>query len=1441
MRGYTGNYVNLIAGDLRDRYETGFPILKELIQNADDAKARTMIFGSHLGFSDASNPLLKGSGLWFFNDGEFKQSDANALHSFGINSKAGDASSIGKFGLGMKSVFHLCEALFYVAWDGQTIRREGLTPWKQDDRTLDREWGETSDTDWHHLENLGKGLVVDGDGTWFLLWLPLRTSKHLQTRSGQEAGAIISRFPGDDRSGELAFLHDVKLAHDVAEMLPLLRHLERVEHRGEDNRFVLQLADTPRLMGDPPRQQADGRIRLEGEQPLLAFSGKRLESPAGWFAAMKAREEWPHTSCRDEFGVEGQVDDTTIPEGAVLFCSARGGTAQSRLRWAVFLPVDEGSERLGADCGDLVHSLVLHGQFFLDEGRKKIHGLEYLHRPPEDLGDTRIDENSLRRVWNQRLAQEVVLPLVLPALERHAQQQKLSDDECDALTTALSGSDWFKAFRVHVCRDAFWMRTLQPEAEPRWRLVERERRSRLRPVPAPPRSVPERPWRVFPKLTACDVVPYDVKAPCLVSNGPRQWQEAELAILLSRVDGLFVEATAMDYLVEFLESCAGPYLSTEKMQCQLLGVLRYGFRVTGIEVRRQVAAKARRLIGFVKPKKRLALSTELPETILKKLWEINAPLLLVPNGLDPELPGQALPDERTLAAWLRVLDRALDSKDREGLQGAILGAVQGLLGVLPAETRRHFLKAHSALRVIGVRDSQNKLETAVSFEHIERLQEVGTLFIYAEGLGEARLGIAPLLARAIPDAEVCLVRARTYRELFPNDGSEGIPAASDGRACLSALGRQTTGRLGGLAERLALLERANDPGTDASARRGLRLLLHGSLDHRTDDGARLWIGRYGQHGAWKRLWAAIHDGRQWSLVPEELANAIPRTRWDQANIAEIEAGMLIGELQRTGQNIETPAEFSVEERDEILSRVEHKDLWRRLPLHTTLAGNPVSATRERVYLASPTECLEDFLAREAILIAPSENTIVAGQQKRRLHLLDDRARIEIALGNEDPSIYWRSIMDALSRLPSSIPEDLRALLQSRAWLPTTHDTPVKPEDVIDLRESLGDEAHRLVAEHRNAHGPCFAVPAELDDAVRGHRAWQRMCDVGFSSRVAALERLGLLLEDLPRYHVGEWPTPPELGALELLARYDGLPGWRLLEMAVAAGSFDLRTAWARLGPALSEEIDAQRLVAVLNWLSEDDDQWELRKLLYDIYLEQLARLGLDASVNLANLRLASADRQWRKAAELCAGAHGVVRAKLLDQKQEAILGDLVGRQGSGAVGEQADAPGVLPYALFQLARDSAPEVLRDYFRAWDSSFVPRPMIGVVLGLLGPSMRELATEYLHPHSFDWLVGKLPWRDPEGTPQRQALTLTKAGGNIVPALELPQAGVQVETGEDVEVTSGSSHQNLRIDGLEFTARIGDLHLPVDTALRAIGVGGPRRHFTVQRPEVAEAAPA
>ncbi len=61
MPGFITDCVNLIATNLRDLTLSSFPILKELIQNADDGGAENLFVGYHKGFGDSSkHQLLKG-------------------------------------------------------------------------------------------------------------------------------------------------------------------------------------------------------------------------------------------------------------------------------------------------------------------------------------------------------------------------------------------------------------------------------------------------------------------------------------------------------------------------------------------------------------------------------------------------------------------------------------------------------------------------------------------------------------------------------------------------------------------------------------------------------------------------------------------------------------------------------------------------------------------------------------------------------------------------------------------------------------------------------------------------------------------------------------------------------------------------------------------------------------------------------------------------------------------------------------------------------------------------------------------------------------------------------------------------------------------------------------------------------------------------------------
>jgi len=95
--------------------EDGRTILRELVQNADDAKAtRLALLLLNTGLSPRSeHALLTGPALVITNDGPFEQKHDTGLRLAAGGTKGRDQTAVGRFGLGLKSVFHWCEAFAY--------------------------------------------------------------------------------------------------------------------------------------------------------------------------------------------------------------------------------------------------------------------------------------------------------------------------------------------------------------------------------------------------------------------------------------------------------------------------------------------------------------------------------------------------------------------------------------------------------------------------------------------------------------------------------------------------------------------------------------------------------------------------------------------------------------------------------------------------------------------------------------------------------------------------------------------------------------------------------------------------------------------------------------------------------------------------------------------------------------------------------------------------------------------------------------------------------------------------------------------------------------------------------------------------------------------------------------------------------------------------------
>ncbi|KAJ7461554.1 hypothetical protein FB451DRAFT_1371271 [Mycena latifolia] len=105
--------VTSIIRSILDSYPLGSGILRELLQNSDDAKATKQIFILDLRTHPSESLLdpdlvhCQGPSLLAVNDSLFTQSDWDAIRTIHNSSKTDDETQTGKFGIGVRACYHV--------------------------------------------------------------------------------------------------------------------------------------------------------------------------------------------------------------------------------------------------------------------------------------------------------------------------------------------------------------------------------------------------------------------------------------------------------------------------------------------------------------------------------------------------------------------------------------------------------------------------------------------------------------------------------------------------------------------------------------------------------------------------------------------------------------------------------------------------------------------------------------------------------------------------------------------------------------------------------------------------------------------------------------------------------------------------------------------------------------------------------------------------------------------------------------------------------------------------------------------------------------------------------------------------------------------------------------------------------------------------------------
>lgn len=1301
-KGFTADpsaFIGQVQGNLSG-YKEGFPVIRELVQNADDGRAERVLLAKAPGIAGAGHPLLEAPSLVLMNDGRFRDADREAIRRLGLGRKVLDEEAIGKFGLGLKSVFHFCEAFFFGASSvedtGEQEYLDLLNPWTG---LRHARLGPHYDS-WNAVAEDQERLMVErlqslaGDWQrWFFVWLPLRSRKHCPTDSKGEVMAIASVFAGDHEAEVERWWP--QLGTELSVVFPLLRHLRefrQVRLDGSASAPVevarLELDPKARRSGFPgilkPRQVAvlQGTLHVSrgsaqnGSRTSLPFGGCEQVLDRQEFQTLKDSPHWPRPAIMlldDDDSV--QSPDKNQPHGGAYLTvrSEAPGTGVLRLRHTSFLPVGEPFATVPLAIDSQV-DLLLHGYYFLPPDRSQV-----------DLGQTQItpervsNAEELKATWNRLLQREGVLPLIPGAVARFAQESAWSHAPLSELTRALQTE--LDPHLAVVCRDHTWecrlgqggngdgavVSTGQDPAS-RWVLV---------PRPQPkdasysfPPAEEEVVRDTFPRLDrlADQAAILRPGTHRLSSVEPRAWlNREELRCLLgdepvelfthldklgrksreSREQGFNLLVQVLRASLECPESDGRSWL-----QAWVAGFLRCALNGLSYSQARPLASFLQSLArmmargSFFAPKYDKG-AAEAGYSLVHELNSLGLQVLVLPGLLldDTQPLESGKPSEEDIRRILQALAGRGESQVVDGMLEHVAGCWTG--------PRTELWRRNEQLQLFPAFEATSGKKSRYSFQQLLASQDTARLF----RLSGPRPELETLVSQALPSNDgpaILSLDGPTVRLVY---GVEEAVAPCDASSVARILTQKpdlgTPEARGKLAERLCQDER---PETWASP---LRYLVHGCKEHYDANGPLWLLRRQDSEASWPGVLATLlrSTGDVWRVLDPAVTDGLTPRGQAALKIQAPEERQVVQELlnrsaQASGEALRT---LSREQRDFVFLGVRDDLLLKRLALHEAVDGRLVSAEGE-AYLDTDYP-VPEALSLNVPRIKPSSHAEVLLRQRQILTPLDARAVILLALRSEEPSQFWKEILDAWHTVRTSearnLTPNLREQIARKNWLPVRLGPARSLEHIVALQGLDG-----VLKPFLDRFGAGYLSVKEVSDKVIGHPAWMDLCQELLPGPEAVVSTLHLLLGDAVVPALGTLPLKDldrdRLGEALAAMPEELMPASPLLRALLLHATLKSQV------PALIEElcrpVPLPRLLELYRWVSAQHKE-KPRVILKDLATAYLDLAACQAGFKraLGDLDLLNLEGHWRKASALCREGGKVHPESVVDEKIQVIL------------------------------------------------------------------------------------------------------------------------------------------------------------------------------------------
>lgn len=1011
---------------LREGYASGFTIFKELLQNAEDAGARRMVVAGHNGFDDATNPLLRTPGLIVANDGPVLARHMDAITRASGGSKADERSAVGRFGLGQKSVYHLCDAFIAL---GQVEDREGrpqtliMNPWEQVSEA------NAAQCDWPKLTPPEAAMLLEKAATLgmergMVLFLPLRTedlrpgpSLCLSDTNWRPDSAIADILDGEELAATLCCLRNL----ESVEIIPIAGEARRISMRSGARRVSGPGLDS----GEP---EIGGSVDGAGFE--LSFSGRQKWARDGHAGQLLADDGWDKV-----FDIHGKlIPPKANPHGAVIVCRSSASEAQGqlRLRNAVYLPLGEPLFVEPLERGAYNVDLLIHGYFFVSSDRRKLR-----------------EDDHIETRWNRALRREAALPLLLDAIAG-ALPSLPGDAERQVLIRALRRTRWWDENRAEACQGKALARCWPGDKVESWRVCTS---ALLRPVLRGDATSLSRLKAAFPSIEDwCRESGIALAFGTVLADTDPRWPDAQLADLI-RLAGpaAFQKGQVADTVAAVLDGAQPGEIARDAL------AEIYRRAIAMVDQSFATAEKLKPLVRRLPQDRMFVLPPSVDSRELIKA--LAAAGSTIPVKAAWAEPGGSISRPLGLSETIEMLSAAepfLSARGAVAQEASTL--ISHLLRNGPSLDALAADRRGSELQVIPARMMQAEEEVRLSLGDIAGLKRRGLLF---DAAPNKELGV---LAGAVMAPAI-------YRVGLKDGGLGDLPSAKK-IDCLLAVLRQVEHfgdprSCGALAELL---------GTDAPREELRRLVArdralpaHVNLIELDDLG-----------GTLDDLVLALLQDRQDRLVASATTAELKKALRDHIGLRRLNLDEMAGWL-RDAQNANILPPIDDTTALALLKSGINDDILKTLPLHRSDRHKLLPATE--LYRGRASDVAPALLPFTR-LVDLWGDPLASGVQNRIIARWGPEAAIRTALSAPDPDQYTSEIAAALGEI-KDLPEDMAAALRQTAWI-AADGIAWAPPQVLDLPLDAEHALAELIIDHV---GLLFAsaLPGSLrDENVQRH-------------------------------------------------------------------------------------------------------------------------------------------------------------------------------------------------------------------------------------------------------------------------------------------------------------------------------------------------------------------